>query len=90
MNEQETQEKIKLQNQILEVEKMVKNYMTNEAIARYGNLKSAHPEKALGSIALIARLIQENKITEKITDDQFKQLLMNMEPGKRESKISRR
>ena len=89
MNEQELQEKVKLQQKILEIEKMAKLKMTNEAISRYGNLKSAYPEKALQVAALIAQLSQENQINEQITDEQFKQLLLQLDSPRRETKIIR-
>mgnify|MGYP001598766610 CR=1 FL=1 len=88
--ENEMQEKLKLQQQINALETLAKQYMTNEAISRYGNIKSAHKEKALQLIAIIAQLIQKNQIQEKITDAQLKQLLINLNEPKRETKIIRR
>lgn len=87
MNENEAEERKKLQQKILEIESIAKAYMTQEAISRYGTLKSAHQEKALQAIALIAQLVSQKQIKEKITDQQFKQLLMRLEPEKRETKI---
>lgn len=78
----------KIQQKVLEIETAAKKYMSQEAITRYGALKSAHQEKALQAIALIAQLGSQNQIKEKITDDQFKQLLMRLEPQKKETKIT--
>ena len=86
----EGEEQKKIQQKILEIESTAKKYMTQDAISRYGALKSAHPEKALQAIALIAQLGSQNKITEKINDQQFKQLLMKLEPEKRQTKIIRK
>ena len=83
------QERVKLQQKILEIEKIAKSKMTNEAISRYGNLKSAHPEKALQAAAMIAQLSQQNQINEQITDAQFKDLLLQMDSPKREISIRR-
>lgn len=88
--EKEMREKLKLQQQINALETLAKQYMTNEAISRYGNIKSAHKEKALQLIAIIAQLIQQNQIKEKITDAQLKQLLINLNEPKRETKIIRK
>ncbi|MBI2148056.1 hypothetical protein HYU23_00090 [Candidatus Woesearchaeota archaeon] len=80
----------KIQEKILEIETMAKKFMTQEAISRYGTLKSAHIQKALQAIALIAQLASQNQIKEKITDEQFKQLLMRLEPEKKETRIIRK
>ena len=84
------EEQKRIQEKILEIESMAKKFMTQEAITRYSTLKSAHQQKALQSIALIAQLGSQNKIKEKITDEQFKDLLMRLEPEKRETKIIRK
>ena len=86
----EGEEQKKIQQKILEIESVAKKYMTQEAISRYGALKSAHLEKALQAIALIAQLASQNQIKEKINDDQFKDLLMRLEPKKRQTKIIRK
>ncbi len=88
MNNSEVEEQKKIQQKILEIESLAKKYMTQDAITRYGNLKSAHPQKALQAIALIAQLVSQNKIEEKINDQQFKALLMKLEPEKRDTKIT--
>jgi programmed cell death protein 5 len=81
---------IKLQQQITALENMAKQYMTNEAISRYGNLKSAHPELAIQVIAIIAQGIEMGQIKEKIDDEQFKDLLIRIQKPKKEFKIQRR
>ena len=88
MNSSEVEERKKIQQRILEIENIAKAYMTQEAITRYGTLKSAHPEKAIQAIALVAQLASQNQIKEKITDQQFKALLMKLEPEKKETKIT--
>lgn len=88
--EKELEEKSKLEQQILQVETLAQRYMTQEAISRYGTLKSAHHEKALQAITLIAQLVSQSQIKEKITDQQFKNLLLRLEPEKRETKIIRK
>lgn len=83
-------EQIKLQQQIAALENIAKQYMTNEAISRYGNLKSAHPELAIQVIAIIAQGIEMGQIKEKITDEQFKDLLIRIQKPKRDIKIQRK
>ncbi|MBS3152809.1 hypothetical protein J4230_05365 [Candidatus Woesearchaeota archaeon] len=86
----EVEEQKKIQEKILEIESMAKKFMTQEAIERYGRLKSAHQQKALQAMVLIAHLGSQNQIKEKITDEQFKDILMRLEPEKRETKIIRK
>ena len=87
---QNLQEQQKLQQQVEQIETIAKQHMTQEAISRYGNLKSAHAEKALQSIAIIVQMINQGQIKEQITDEQYKQLLLNITEKKREFKITRR
>ena len=86
----EVEETKKIQEKILQIESTAKRFMTQEAISRYGTLKSAHKEKAFQAIAVIAQLVSQNQITEKITDQQFKQLLMKLEPEKKQNTITRK
>lgn len=72
------EEQTKVEEQIEQLESLVKQYMTPEAISRYGTLKSAHQEKAFQSFVILAQLIQQGKIKEKITDEQYKSLLSRM------------
>ena len=83
-------EQIKLQQQITALENIAKRYMTNEAISRYGTLKSAHPELAIQVIAIIAQGVEMGQIQEKISDEQFKDLLMRIQKPKKDIKIQRK
>lgn len=93
MDEQD-QNKInsELIQQIALLEKIAKQNMTKEAIARYGNLKIAHPETALKAVATIAQAAQLGQLQEPLTDLQFKQLLLDFQQGKKQFnlKISRK
>lgn len=83
-------EQIQLQKQVAMLETIVKQKMTKEAISRYGNLKAAHPEKAIQIIAVLAQAIQQGQINEQITDEKFKSLLKQLEPEKKEFKITKK
>ena len=63
------------------LENIAKPLMSKEAISRYGNLKVAHPDKAVKAISFIAQAIQLRKIKETVTDEQFKGLLMEINNG---------
>ena len=85
----EDQEKLKLQQQIQALESLAKQWMSAEAITRYGTLKAAYPEKAVQVIAIIAQLVQQGQIKQKITDAELKSLLIQIEPKKKETSIKR-
>jgi DNA-binding TFAR19-related protein (PDSD5 family) len=79
----------KLTEQILALEQVAKKAMTKEAISRYGNLKMAHTELAIKAVAIIAQAIQTNQIKEKVTDEQFKELLKEINTGKKTFQFKR-
>ncbi len=65
-----------------QLEEGAKNWMLPEALSRYGNLKIAHPQKALQVAALIAQFVQQGKLNEAITDEQLKELLIYLDERK--------
>ncbi|MBM3199849.1 hypothetical protein FJZ53_02840 [Candidatus Woesearchaeota archaeon] len=79
-----------LQKQIAVLETVAKQAMSKEAVIRYGNLKAAHPEKALQLIAIIAQAIQQGQLNEQITDEKLKNLLIQLEPPKKEFKMTKK
>ena len=87
-NEQ-LQQQAEIQQQVLALESFVKARLTKEALARYGNLKTAHPEKALQLLAILAQAIRTQNIKQ-INDEQLKDLLKRMEPKKHDFKIKRK
>ncbi|HLC55163.1 MAG TPA: DNA-binding protein [Candidatus Nanoarchaeia archaeon] len=90
MNE-EYQEALKkqaeLQQQIEMLENLAKQYMTREAITRYGTVKTAHPELALRAATLIVQAAKSSGLRERITDEQFKDLLRQLQQPRKETKI---
>ncbi len=86
MNEEDQK---KLQEQIQALETLAKQWMTADAITRYGTLKAAYPEKAIQIIALIAQLVQQGSLKEKISDAELKSLLTKMQPERKETTIRR-
>jgi len=86
---QQFQEELKLQQQIEFLENMARQYLTKEAIQRYGNLKLAHPEKAIQVISLIVQASQSGQLREKIDDIKFKELLKQLDAPKKEFKVKR-
>jgi len=75
MNQNNDQE---LQQQLEALERVAKNYLTREAIQRYGNVKAVHPQKAAMVLVNLAQMIDQGQVKQKITDDQLKSILGQM------------
>jgi programmed cell death protein 5 len=86
--QEQQQEDIKLQQQLQMLESVVKQKLTKKALERYGNIKVAHPEKAVQLLAILGQAIQSEGI-DTIDDDQLKEILKRLEPQK-EMKITRK
>lgn len=83
------QQNADIQQQVQALENFVKSKFTKDALVRYGNLKTAHPEKAIQLLALLGQAFQTQNI-QQINDEQLKDLLKRMEPAKRDFKITRK
>jgi DNA-binding TFAR19-related protein (PDSD5 family) len=83
------EEQMQLQQQVQQLEMLVKQRLTKQALERFGNVKAAHPEKAIQLLAVLGQAIQSGKI-EEIDDDQLKEILMKLTPEKKEFNIRRR
>lgn len=88
-SQRQLQEELKLQQQIEFLESIAKQYLTKEAIQRYGNLRLAYPEKAIHVMTLIIQLSQTGQLNEKIDDIKFKELLRQLDAPKKEFKVRR-
>lgn len=86
--QQQSQEEQQLQQQIQQLEIIVKQALTREALQRYGNLKTAFPDKAVQLLVILAQAIQAGQIT-KIDDSTLRELLKKLDEGKKEFKIKR-
>ncbi len=81
MSEQED-----IQQKIQELEFVVKQCFTKEALERYGNIKAANPEKAVQLLVVLGQALQAGQINQ-IDDDKLKEILMQITPEKRDFKI---
>lgn len=84
---QQAQEDQQMQAQVDQLEAAVRQFLSKEALQRYGNLKAAHPEKAIQLLVILGQAIQQGQIKEKISDEQLKNLLARLQPEKKEFKI---
>ena len=87
--QQQSNEQAQMQQQVAQIEEVVKQFFTKEALARYGNLKTAHQEKAIQLLLVLLQAIQKGQIKGKIDDIMLKKLLEKMTPAKKEFKINR-
>jgi len=88
---QETlQQHAMMQQQVAQIEKAAKLWMTPEALSRFGNIRVAHQEKALQVAVLIAQFVQQGKINKAITDEQLKELLFYLDDKNKQTKITRK
>jgi len=88
-SQSQMQETAKLQQQVEQLESFVKQAFTKEALERYGNLKTAHPEKAIQLLAILGQAIQQGKINQ-VDDAQLKEILLKLTPEKKDFNIRRR
>lgn len=84
-----SQEQHQMQAQIGQLETMIKQFLTKEALQRYGNVKAAHQEKAVQLLIILGQAIQQGQIKEKITDEKLKEILTQLQPEKKEFKIKK-
>ena len=84
----QAQEQEQLQQQVQQLEIIVKQALTKEALERYGNLKTAFPEKAVQLLVILAQALQAGQIT-KVDDVTLKEVLARLSPKKREFKINK-
>jgi len=87
--QQQAQEQAQVQKQVEQVEAVVRQFFTKEALARYGTLKTAHQEKALQLLLILFQAIQKGQVKGKIDDSLLKKVLEQLTPKKREIKIKR-
>jgi len=71
-----------MNQQIALIESVAKQFMSKEAISRYGAVKMAHSETAIKAIAFVAQAAQLGHIKEKLKDEDFKIILQEVKEGK--------
>jgi len=83
----EIQEQAELTQQIQQLEVVVKQKMTREAVERFGNIKAVDQEKAIKVLVVLGQLIQSGKLIS-INDETLKNILIRLQE-KKEFKIKR-
>ncbi|MDP7505966.1 MAG: DNA-binding protein [Candidatus Woesearchaeota archaeon] len=88
MQQQAVQEQAQIMQQVQQLENLVKPRMTKPALERFGNIRAAHPDKAVQSLVVLAQLIQSNKLTI-IDDTTLKEILLKLTQEKKEFKLTK-
>ena len=89
LQQEKSQEHAQIQQQVEQMENIAKQFMTKDALARYGSLKTAHHEKALQLILILFQAIQKGQIQDNINDSTLKKVLEQLTPKKKDIKIKR-
>ncbi len=71
-----------LKNQIEQLEALAKQFLDKEALSRFGNLKIAHPEKAMHLASVIIQMAKTGRLKEKLNDGQLKEILLMLKEEK--------
>ena len=87
--QQQAQEHAQIQQQVEQMESVVRQFLSKEALARYGSLKAAHQEKALQLLVVLFQAIQKGQVKGKIEDALLKKVLEQLATAKKEFKIKR-
>lgn len=83
------QEQVEFGQRFAQLEALVKPYMTQEALYRYGNLRVAHAQLCIQAMLHLAKMIQSKKVSQ-VDDKAFKLVLMRLQEGKKEIKVNYR
>jgi len=83
-------EEAQVQQQLEALESLVRNFLDKDALARYGALKTAHPEKASQLLLILGQAIHSGTVKEKLTDEQLKDILRKITPQKKDTRIQRK
>lgn len=86
--QQQSQEEEQMKQQIEQLEAIVKQALTKEALERYGNLKAAFPDKAVQLLVILTQALQSGQI-KNIDDNTLKEILKKISPEKKDIKIKR-
>ncbi len=78
----------RIQQQIIQMESVVKPLLSREAVQRYANISIAHPEVAIRALAVLYQAAREGKIKNQLSDAEFKQILASF-TEKRQPSIRR-
>ncbi len=74
--EQQQQEETQLHQQISQIELIIKQKLTKDALSRLGNIKVGYPEKYIQLLAILGQLIQKVNV---VNDNMLKDILIKLQ-----------
>ncbi len=91
--QQQTQEGMQQQLQEQQINSQIKmiisRILTPEARQRLGNIRTARPDFARNVEIFLIQLYQAGRLPKQVNDQTFKEILMKLNEGKRDTKINR-
>jgi DNA-binding TFAR19-related protein (PDSD5 family) len=84
----QAREEQQFQSEIDQLESIVKQKLTKEAVERYYNIKAANPQLAVQVLVLLSKVVPKEGAM--IDDQKFKGFLERVVPKRREFKITRK
>lgn len=80
-SQQKTQEE-QIKTELAQLDTLIKQRMTKEAISRYGNIKISHPDVAITLLGILVQLFEKNP-ERTIDDKELKKLLILINSSKK-------
>ncbi len=78
-----------LARKVQALEENLRRRLSRDALLRYGNIKSANPEMALSILVTLTGYLERNR-DGNLSDEDFKAMLKEMVPRKRDISIMRK
>lgn len=75
--EEQYSEQLNMQQQLAAMENIAKRHLTKDALSRFGNIKIAHPEKAVQLSLAIAKIVESGY--NEIDDIMLKEILLSLQ-----------
>jgi len=86
--QQQAAQETSFQQQVQQLELLVKPLLAREAWARYTTLKVAHDQKAIQSLLAVSEMVHKGAIKKPMSDDEYKEVLVKLTPAKKDNKIT--
>jgi len=88
MQNQKSQQSEELAQQILIMEQVLRTRLSRDALLRYSNIKAANPNQAFNVLVGTIKVLEQ--INQNINDDEFKEIIRDLNPKKRNITIKRK
>ena len=83
--EEQYSEQLNIQQQMASLENIAKRHLTKDALSRFGNIKIAHPEKAVQLLLAIAKIVESGY--NEVDDIMLKEILSGFQENNHKATI---